>query len=483
MAIEITEFTDVSISVSPVGAQGGNFGILGFLTKFSDTATNPISPSERTRAYTGLSSVAGDWPATSEVYKAATAFYSQTPSPTDFVVLMNYDVAQPAKLIGGSHELFAELLLIGAGDVSLTVDGALITATGIDLSGAADLDAMAATLSTALTPAVVTYGKYGFEVTSPTAGVSSTITAATGEAAESLGLLAYQAKVGNGVAIEGVVESLAAVSVLGTKYVGLVLHKDFRDILVAADAEDNMVAIGSFAAANKRIFMNTTNALATIGPVSGPATVADELKSSTNRYVLTSFSKNPSLYPSAAVFGRAATVNFSGVNTTLTMNLKQLSGVTAENLTPAEYANLKSRYCSAVVQIGKSVNAYTDSRMASGSWLDTTHGLLWLENRCEVDLFNLLYQSTTKIPFTNSGINTVVATLDRSLAAAVRNGLAASGYLPDGTFLPEGYRITAPSLEDIPSGDKGNRLLQGLTFDMVGAGALHEVTVSGNFSE
>jgi len=27
MAIEITEFADVSISVSPVGVQGGNFGI------------------------------------------------------------------------------------------------------------------------------------------------------------------------------------------------------------------------------------------------------------------------------------------------------------------------------------------------------------------------------------------------------------------------------------------------------------------------
>ena len=32
MAIEISEFAQVSISVSPTGVASGNFGILGFLT-------------------------------------------------------------------------------------------------------------------------------------------------------------------------------------------------------------------------------------------------------------------------------------------------------------------------------------------------------------------------------------------------------------------------------------------------------------------
>ena len=33
MTIEMTEFVDVSISISPTGVSGGNFGILGFLTR------------------------------------------------------------------------------------------------------------------------------------------------------------------------------------------------------------------------------------------------------------------------------------------------------------------------------------------------------------------------------------------------------------------------------------------------------------------
>ena len=211
--------------------------------------------------------------------------------------------------------------------------------------------------------------------------------------------------------------------------------------------------------------------------------IASVLKDLTLRYSLTTFAKNKNQYPSASVFGRAASVNFSAVGSTITLNLKQMPGVSAEDLTPAEFGVLRSKNASAVVKIGKSVNAYTDSRMASGTWLDTTHGLLWVENRCEVDMFNLLYVNNTKIPYTQTGINTSAATLTRSLQAAVRNGLAAPGFLPDGTYLPEGFVVTAVPLADVPASDKGNRLYAGLSFKMVGAGAMHEVVVSGEFSE
>ena len=89
MAIEITEFANVTISVSPTGVAGGNFGILGFLTTDADVNENsiyPIGSAERSRAYTGIAGVLSDWDAITEVAKAATAFYAATPTPTDFVV-------------------------------------------------------------------------------------------------------------------------------------------------------------------------------------------------------------------------------------------------------------------------------------------------------------------------------------------------------------------------------------------------------------
>jgi len=489
MAIEITEFADVSNSVSPVGVSGGNFGILGFLTNDEDAATTPIAPAERARSYTSLASVGDDWAITSEVYKAATAFYGQTPTPRDFTVLMTYKNAQPASLTGGNSDTLEELINAswsGSGVLNIIVDGEAAAISDLDLSSATSLTDAASIVQADLiaagaTGALVTHNGYSFVVTGTTTGVTGAIDAATGDAAESLGLLAYQAKVSDGISAETPVAGLAACLTAGIDWVGTVTHKDYRDQTGQAVGE-NTLEIAQWCEGAKRIFCNTSNDLSTLSSAVS-TDVASQLKAATLRFSLTTFSKNPSQYPSASVFGRAASVNFSAIGTTITLNLKQMPGVTAEDLTPGEFAVLRSKYASAVVVIGTSVNAYTDSRMASGSWLDTTHGLMWLENRCEVDLFNLLYTTNTKIPFTQVGINTTAGVLERSLDAAVRNGLAAPGFLADGTYLPKGYRVDSVALADTPAGDVGNRVYKGLSFVMKGAGALHDVEVAGSFSE
>ena len=476
MAIEITEFANVSISVSPTGVQGGNFGILGFLATDADSvkAGKSILPSERYRAYKGLTSVAADWDASSDVYKAAVAFYGQTPTPTDFVVQMCYETAQGASLTGGgtgtADELKAAIIGTGANAaITLEMDAlGSIAVTTLDLTAVASpatYDAIAveveSQLDTAgLTGIAVTHNGYQFVVEGLATGTAGLLSFGTGAAAELLGIEA----------------------------VGLVTDKKWRDVFPIGTSGDTTEEIAIYAEAAKRIFCNTSNDLSCLTSYNdaNPTDIIHLLKTRTLRFCLSTFSKDVNAYPSASVFGRAASVNFDSVDSTITLNLKQMPGIAAENLTPNEFANLRARFGSAVVQIGTGVNArngFTDSRMSSGSWLDTTHGLLWLENRCEVDMFNLLYVNNTKLPFTQVGINTSVATLESSLEAAVRNGLAAPGYLPDGTFLPKGYIVNAVSLEDTPSSDKSNRVYSGLSFKMVGAGALHAIEISGEYSE
>ena len=495
MAIELTEFANVDISVSPTGVASGNFGILGFLTN----ELGVIGVAERARAYTSLTGVGDDWATTTEVYKAATAFYAQTPTPLDFTVLMAFEANQAAVLTGGGHDTLAELILINGtpngGNFNISVDGTDITIADLDLSAATTLDEVATAVEDAITAAnaasqlcTVVHTGYGFEVKSLVSGVVSvigfadgTVGAGAANAAEALGLEQHQGKVSDGIDAETAVGGLAANLSAGIEFIGLVTHKKYRDVTGGA-VGDNTADVADWAEAAKKIFCNTTNNLATLSSAI-TTDIGSVLKTKTLRYTLTSFSKTISAYPSASVFGRVASVNFEGISTTITANLKQMPTIASEDLTPGEFAVLRSKNVSAVVQIGKSVNAYTDSRMASGSWLDTTHGLMWLENRCETDMFNFLYQSATKVPYTQAGINSAKAVLDRSLQAAVRNGLAGPGFLPDGTYLPEGYRIRAVELADVSSGDKGNRVYQGLAFDMVGAGALHEVIISGTFAE
>lgn len=500
MAIEITEFANVSISVSPTGVAGGNFGILGFLTTDTDlyvaggdNPAQPILPAERVRAYTSLSSVGADWDAASEVYKAANAFYAQTPTPTDFVAMISYETAQAGSILGGATKTAAELVAeyngaTNGNDLSITIDGVDITLPDLDLSAGTDFDSIAAILEGLLdaaagsTGVTVTHNGYQFVIIGGTTGVLSTMEPATssvGNADLDLGLAGNLAKVSNGISAETPVQSLAKVVTDGHEFIGLDINKKWRDTLTSSGVGAEDIAI--WAEGAKKIFCNTTNDRTVLtGSHSG---IAKALKDRTLRFSLTTFSSERAAYPSAAVFGRAASVNFSAIGSTITLNLKQLPTISAESLSPAEYAHLKSYNASAVVQIGKTANAYTSSRMASGSWLDTTHGLLWLENRCEVDMFNLLYVTNTSIPFTQTGINTAVATLERSLEAAVRNGLAAPGFLPDGTYLDKGYIVNSVALADVPVSDKGNRIYKGLSFKMVGAGALHEVEVSGEFSE
>lgn len=491
MAIKITQFTDASIIVTPTGVGGGNFGILGFLTNESDTflTGRGISVAERARTYTSLASVGGDWATSSEVYLAATAFYAQTPQPKDFTVLVAFETAQAAQLIGGGSDTVAELVNITTGAFNIDVDGGTLNITGLDFSGDTTYDEIAATISTALNIALVgttcTHNGTQFLVTSPTTGITSTISfateAGTGTTGASLGMLQYQALVSNGIAPETPVQALANVITQGIDFIGLVTNKKYRDVSGQA-VGTNSADIADWCEAAKKIFMNTSNDLTVLSSVI-TTDIASQLKAKTLRYSLTTFSKNPNEYVSASIFGRAASVNFEGINTTITLNLKQAPTVTVEDLTPNEFAVLRSKYASAVVKIGKTVNAYTDSRMASGSWLDTTHGLMWLEYRIETDMFNLLYQSGTKVPYTQAGINLAIARLERSLEAGVRNGLAGPGFLPDGTYLPNGYVVTSVALGDVSAGDKGNRVYNGLGFKMVGAGALHEINISGEFAE
>lgn len=492
MAIEITEFANLSISVSPTGVSSGNFGILGFLTNEEGV----IGSAERARAYQGLPHVGEDWSASSEVYKAATAFYAATPTPTDFVVLMCFETDQAATLTGGGHVDFDELVSITAGNFVITTDTGTATIEDLDFSSVLKSEGLAgiadvletAINAQAIDSVTVTHTGYGFQIKSATTGDISTVSFADGatgigsdNAAEKLGLEQHQAKISEGFKAETPVEALAVSHSLGIDFTGLVNHAKYRDKSGLAEGT-NTLDIAMWAEGAGKIFCNTSNNLAVLNPII-TTDILSQCKAATLRNTLGTFSKTRTQYPSAAVFGRAASVNFSALNTTITLNLKQIPTVTAEDLTPGEFKTLRSKFGSAVIRVGKTANAYSDSRMASGSWFDTTHGLMWLENRGEVDMFNFLYQQATKPPFTQSGINSAVSTLERSLQAAVRNGLAAPGFLPDGRFLPEGFVIHAVELQDVPTSDKGKRLYAGLSFEMVGAGALHEVLVTGTFSE
>jgi hypothetical protein len=180
--------------------------------------------------------------------------------------------------------------------------------------------------------------------------------------------------------------------------------------------------------------------------------------------ILVAYSSNPFAVISA--LGRAFTVNFSANRSTITLKFKQLPGIVF-----AAYDN-----DTAIFQEGV---------MAGGAWFDEIHGLDWLQNAVQTEVWNLLYQSKTKIPQTDAGVNRIVARIDSVMREAINNGLVAPGtwnsdgfgQLEDGDYLPKGYYIYAGLVDDQAQSEREQRKAPPIQVAVKLAGAIHSVDV------
>jgi hypothetical protein len=130
-----------------------------------------------------------------------------------------------------------------------------------------------------------------------------------------------------------------------------------------------------------------------------------------------------SKYAAISAFGRAFTVNFTGNNTTITLKFKTEPGVRdADDRTGAAIdainGNVYVYYANDTAIIQQGV-------MANGDFFDERHGLDWLQNYVQTNLYNLLYTSTTKIPQTDAGVTRLMTNVEarwirRSITAWLR---------------------------------------------------------------
>ena len=127
--------------------------------------------------------------------------------------------------------------------------------------------------------------------------------------------------------------------------------------------------------------------------------------------------------------------------------------------------------------------------MANGYFFDEVHGLDWLQNQIQTDVFNVFYASGTKIPQTDSGVTQIINAIESGGAEmAVANGLCAPGVwnaasigvVQQGQTLAKGYYFFAPPISQQSQSDRAARkapLIQGA---MKLAGAIHFSDVAIN---
>lgn len=474
--LPVSRVVNVAVEMSPTAAALRNFGsclILG--------DSDIIDTDERIRLYSSISDIATDFGISSREYLAAQAFFSQSPQPTQVYIGRWAKSATAGRLRGrtlsSAEQDISLFTAITTGTLSLTIDGASKSMASIDLSAETNLNGVASQISSALgVSGSCAWTGERFVITSATTGTSSTVaTTDTGTLSSLMGFAGSATSVA-GVAAESLASAITALLDYNTWYM----------VCVAPDASDDSIveAAGLIEAASPSRMIGFTTQNSTEIDSTASSTLGSRLKGlGYNSTILVYSSDSP--VAAASVFGRMATINFEGSNTTLTLKFKQLPGVTAENLRSSQAEALKSHNVNAFCAYQNDTSILQEGITSGGWFIDETHGLDWLQNRVETDLWNLLYTSK-KVGQDESGATAIVSCVNKSLEQGVTNGLIAPGVwngdafgaLESGDTLSTGYYVYIQPFDEQSQSDREARKAPPIQIAVKLKGAVHFINVT-----
>lgn len=262
-------------------------------------------------------------------------------------------------------------------------------------------------------------------------------------------------------------------------------------LAIADDADledaDVMSAAASIQAASvSRVLAVTSGDAGIIDSVS-TTDIASKLKAAGYSRTFIQYSTS-SKYAAVSAFGRAFTVNFTGSNTTITLKFKQEPGIAYETLTSSQAAAVDAKNANVYVYYANDTAILQQGVMANGDFFDERHGLDWLQNYVQTNLFNLLYTSGTKVPQTEAGVTRLLTNVEQSMDQSVMNGLVAPGVwnggpigqLASGDTLTKGYYTYAAPLATQAQSDREKRKAPLIQVACKLAGAVHYADVQIN---
>lgn len=178
-------------------------------------------------------------------------------------------------------------------------------------------------------------------------------------------------------------------------------------------------------------------------------------------------------YPEASLLGTILPLDPG----TYTAMFKQLSTITVDNLTPTQSTNARDKWCNTYEEIG-GVNIVREGKVGANEYIDIIIFADWLDARITEAVYSLLVRSP-KVPYTSKGIAAVESSIDAPLRIGQnRGGISPKEFNTDGNQIG-GYFITVPAIQDVPTVDKANRLLQDVNFTAFLSGAIHAVQING----
>lgn len=486
MTIPVNKVVDVKIYTSPIFPQRKGFGLLLII------GTSTVLPvAERMREYSDITSIATDFGTSSEEYKAALAFFSQAPAPTTLRIGRRFATAVSGENLGSLNytKTIATWNAVTNGSLQVAIDGSNKTLSALNFTTDTTLALVASRIQTAL----VTAGAVGatvvflgnrFVIRSGTTGATSTVgyTSTTGSGTYIGTMLGTDASVSPilsaGAAAESAATCLTAMQNYSTAWYGVT----FTNTASVQDLKD----AAAWCEALVKIFGYTTSDANSKDPLQ-TTDIGYYMNSMTYRRTFGIFdSTDP--YAVCSAMARAFVVNFNEQNSTLTLKFKTLPGCSPESLTSNDKTALDAKKLNYYTQFGDSA-MLAEGVMANGVFFDEVHGLDWLQNAIETNVFGFLYTRTTKVPQTDRGMQLIVQQVEKALADGVNNGLLAPGtwngdefgQLKTGDFIKAGYYVYAAPMATQNSSDRQARIAPPIRVAAKGSGAIHFVSVGVTF--
>lgn len=486
-SLPISNIVAVSVQLTPAAAQAQSLRDLLILG-----TSAVIDTFERYRIYSSMAALALDFGTTTEEYKAALKWFSQSPQPTKLYIGRWINVAAKGGLrcasLAASAQLLSNWTSITNGGFKVAKDGAAETnITGLNFSAATSLNGVAAIIQAGLSGITCVWNanfkRFEFEssTTGPTSSVAflnpptsgTNIATQLGGSSVSSGAYVYQ-----GQAIETADAAVALYdNVLGQKWYGL-------NIPAAADSDHLLVAAYIEAANNKHIYGLTT-ASAGVLVAATTSDIASVMKAAGYRRSMVQYSSTD---PNAVVsaMARILTTDFNGNATVITLKFKQEPSVTAENLNATQVASTQAKNANIFVLYNNDTAILQEGTMCDGTFVDIVTGTDWLAVTIQTAIYNLLYTSTTKIPQTDQGMQILTSACEAVCIQAVLNGLLAPGVwnangfgqLAQGDYMPKGFYIYNAKVDTQNQSDRVARLAMPIQIAAKLAGAIHFANVA-----
>ena len=419
--VPLSYTVNVSLAATPTGLADFNTNSIAIFTN------EPAGFSENYQAYIQPSAVETDFGTDSLTFKMAQSLFTPVPNfRTGGGVLYIFPFKGTNATSGSliTADISANIdnfKAVTNGVLNLTIDGVVTQISGLDFSSINTLADIVTVIQNQNPDVYITAGENSISFTSKRFGTDSkvAISAATGENITDL----YGENYLNGAAATATEGTNATGQTLAEAvraaqqqvYFGGVLSTQFT-------GNDETLANSTAVQALDCTYFNEITSLKNMAILGKNIQAADLNKTRSLAYSNNAQNAKIAIATYATI---AKSVNYEGSNTANTMNLKTLTGVLPDN-------GLSDTYVLSAATNGVDIYGNTGGLSVvysndNNGYTDDIEANLWTKKAMEVNGFNYLRQTNTKIPQTESGMTGLKNAYEQVCERGVRNGTIAPG--------------------------------------------------------